>query len=574
MDAGLRDDAEVNGSSMGDCPHKVDLKAVSQELLDSEAPISAVERLKSLILEYAPFSPLPGGNLAEGETRLSSGLAVSPSMAAMCLNEHLRTQRFFSGLKQAVEVLLKDKPARQVSVLYAGCGPWATLALPLMSVYPASALRFTLLDIHPQSIASAQSLIGNLGFADYINDYVIADASEYRIATGELPDIILTETMNVTLRNEPQVAICRNLIGQAPQAIMIPEQVRIDLVQLAPAKEHSMVSSDYKGEIPLPQRERIHLGEVFTLDKGNITRWQSMDSDSLPAKSIALPEFLDPRLQLNLLTTITTYGDTTLSDYDSSLTLPVKLQVGEGVVPGHPVHFHYRLGAYPGLVAHQDVAQAERAKVERGDRIKLPFAFDSERLLGDLAQFAESEWIDHFVKHNYEGVWQAIPLRAKAGASHPIQQIYSDPTCNTFCDTDYLLRAPYMKELLEQFQCELLSVRLMKLTAGSRINEHIDPDLDIGSGYARLHIPITTNSQMEFLLNGEPVVMNPGECWYLRLSDPHSLNNDGDTDRVHIVIDAIANHWLSRFVAASESYSHHHNCGAANKHLNHAQVIA
>jgi len=564
----------MDESSMDDYPYTVDLNEVSRELIGPGMPIPAVERLKSLILEYAPFSPLQAGNIAEGETRLSSGLAVSPSMAAMCLNEHCRTHRFIAGLNQAVEALLKDNPKRQVSVLYAGCGPWATLALPLMSLYPASTLRFTLLDIHPESIASAQQLIAKLVLDDRVGDYVVADASEYQVPKDSLPDIILSETMNVTLRNEPQVAISRNLVGQAPQAILIPEQVLIDLVQLAPGKEHSMVSSDHEGEIPPPQRERIHLGEVFTLDKENIAQWQGSDDNSLPAHSIELPAFLDPRLQLNLLTTITTYGDITLGDYDSSLTLPTKLQLGESVVPGHPVHFHYRLGDHPGLVAQQDVVAADRPNVEGLDRIKLPLEFDSERLLKDLAQFTESEWIDHFVKQNYEGVWQAIPLRAKAGACHPIQQIYSDPSCTDFCATDYLQRTPYMKEVLEQFQCQLLSVRLMKLNAGSRIKEHIDPDLAMESGYARLHIPITTNSQMEFLLNGEPVVMNSGECWYLRLSDPHSLNNNGDSDRVHIVIDAIANHWLSACVAESEIDSHHHNFTAENKQLKHAYVIA
>ena len=31
----------------------------------------------------------------------------------------------------------------------------------------------------------------------------------------------------------------------------------------------------------------------------------------------------------------------------------------------------------------------------------------------------------------------------------------------------------------------------------------------------------------------------------LRLSDPHSVSNMGDSDRVHLVIDAAANDWLA-----------------------------
>ena len=41
------------------------------------------------------------------------------------------------------------------------------------------------------------------------------------------------------------------------------------------------------------------------------------------------------------------------------------------------------------------------------------------------------------------------------------------------------------------------------------------------------------------------VVLSEGECWYLRLSDPHSVENNGQSDRVHLVIDAKVNPWLA-----------------------------
>jgi hypothetical protein len=45
--------------------------------------------------------------------------------------------------------------------------------------------------------------------------------------------------------------------------------------------------------------------------------------------------------------------------------------------------------------------------------------------------------------------------------------------------------------------------------------------------------------------------MAPGECWYLRLSDPHRVANRGETDRIHLVIDCRANDWLRTLVAGS-----------------------
>ncbi len=48
--------------------------------------------------------------------------------------------------------------------------------------------------------------------------------------------------------------------------------------------------------------------------------------------------------------------------------------------------------------------------------------------------------------------------------------------------------------------------------------------------------------------------MRPWQCLYLRLSDPHSVVNRGDTDRVHLVIDAPVNDWIeSLLLEAAEA---------------------
>jgi hypothetical protein len=79
------------------------------------------------------------------------------------------------------------------------------------------------------------------------------------------------------------------------------------------------------------------------------------------------------------------------------------------------------------------------------------------------------------------------------------------------------------------------------------IKEHRDHDLAAEHGAARLHIPIVTNPAVDFVLNGRRVVMAAGECWYLRLSDPHSVDNGG-ADRIHLVIDIVANDWFRQLL--------------------------
>lgn len=179
------------------------------------------------------------------------------------------------------------------------------------------------------------------------------------------------------------------------------------------------------------------------------------------------------------------------------------------------------------------------------DRLKLPIRFDAERLASALEAFGEAAWTEHFVKQNYDGDWSVIPLRAQTGVAHPILMIYSDPTAREFVDTPLLAAAPYFAEVLAGFACPLQAVRLMRLAPGSVIKTHRDHDLDVEHGMARLHVPVTTNPEVEFVLNGYPVAMAPGEVWYLRLSDPHSVANRGHSDRVHLVIDASVDAWLA-----------------------------
>lgn len=186
------------------------------------------------------------------------------------------------------------------------------------------------------------------------------------------------------------------------------------------------------------------------------------------------------------------------------------------------------------------------------DRLHLPLHFDAEAMRRDLDLLKAEDWIAHFVRQNYEGAWDVLPLRAPAAARHAIQTIYSDPSAELFADTPLLERCRYFQDVLAVFQCPLQAVRLMRLTPGSAIRPHNDHDLATEYGRARLHIPVTTNGQVDFRLNGERVVMQEGECWYLRLSDTHSVVNGGTTDRVHLVIDAVVNPWLESMFEAAE----------------------
>lgn len=181
------------------------------------------------------------------------------------------------------------------------------------------------------------------------------------------------------------------------------------------------------------------------------------------------------------------------------------------------------------------------------DRLRLKIKLSSQQLIEDLERLEHLDWIQHFVTQNYNGDWDILPLRGPKEAVHPVMMAYSDPTCLEFEDTPFLKECPYISKVLDNFPFELHAVRLMSLSPGSRIKEHRDHDLSLEDGAIRLHIPIRTSADVDFKLNGESVNMLEGECWYLRLSDPHSVFNGSQIQRVHLVIDAPVTSSVSKF---------------------------
>ncbi len=318
--------------------------APGKELTDLIPQASA---LRALFERLTQFSIDPTRDIAAGETRLDSGLAISPTLAAMCIREPFRTLAFLRGLAEAIGDSLR--PDRPVCVLYAGCGPFALLAVPLMTVFSREQAMFTLLDVHQECIDTASVLVESLGLCSHLDGMICGDAAHYMIPADGRPDIIVSETMAVCLQNEPQVAIARNLVGQAPEALMIPQSVSVTVCLLDRSKEHVLMPADYVGEIPMPERDRVQLGGIFELDAASIRNWCGVAGERLPAGRVRLPKSPDDRYRICLMTGIEIYGKHRLRDYDSSLTIPQPLRGRSESLGGKSLQFYYKLGASPGL---------------------------------------------------------------------------------------------------------------------------------------------------------------------------------------------------------------------------------
>jgi hypothetical protein len=171
---------------------------------------------------------------------------------------------------------------------------------------------------------------------------------------------------------------------------------------------------------------------------------------------------------------------------------------------------------------------------------RLPLTFDATHLAGDLARCLALEWPDHFNARDYAGQWSSISLRSASGMAADIASV---PGQGGYRDTPLLDACPCFRRVIDTFRCEKETVRLLRLGAGSVIHEHSDPGAAYADGFFRVHIPIASNDATRFLVDGHRLTMHPGECWYANFSLPHSVRNDGATDRVHLVIDGRRNGW-------------------------------
>src|SRR5262245_4487809 len=114
-------------------------------LMDADAPLgasrAAAEELYSACSEEVPL-------LGTTPPALDSGKALSPADAARCVLDFRRTACYLQATAAALDAALQRWPQRPLRVLYAGCGPFAPLALPLARRHSAARVEFVLVDVH------------------------------------------------------------------------------------------------------------------------------------------------------------------------------------------------------------------------------------------------------------------------------------------------------------------------------------------------------------------------------------------------------------------------------------------
>jgi aspartyl/asparaginyl beta-hydroxylase (cupin superfamily) len=100
---------------------------------------------------------------------------------------------------------------------------------------------------------------------------------------------------------------------------------------------------------------------------------------------------------------------------------------------------------------------------------------------------------------------------------------------------------PIIDSILSQFYPPggtIVRAMAAKLVSGGVIKPHFDKHPSFHAGH-RIHIPITTNSRVRFMIDGRPYKFEVGKVYEINNQKQHSVMNKGADDRINFIFDYI-----------------------------------
>lgn len=132
---------------------------------------------------------------------------------------------------------------------------------------------------------------------------------------------------------------------------------------------------------------------------------------------------------------------------------------------------------------------------------------------------------------------ESIVLVFTDGSGWPEIEVRKEPGWDRLADA----AVPLMHDLIGRFYpAGGIIVRAMaaKLVAGGKIRPHRDSHPSFHHAH-RIHVPITTNPRVRFIIEGRPYQLEVGKAYELNNQMQHSVMNKGGDDRITFIFDYI-----------------------------------
>ncbi len=168
---------------------------------------------------------------------------------------------------------------------------------------------------------------------------------------------------------------------------------------------------------------------------------------------------------------------------------------------------------------------------------RLPVTFDVARLREEVERFTPNAWRAH--PQGFEGNSAMILVAANGEINDDLKGMMKP--------TPHLLSSPYLQQVLASFQTVVGRSRLMRIGPQRGVSSHVDINY-YWHNRTRVHVPIITHPDIEFVCNGKRVHMAAGEAWIFDNWKTHEVINPTDTTRIHLVFDTVGSAAFWRMV--------------------------
>jgi aspartyl/asparaginyl beta-hydroxylase len=132
---------------------------------------------------------------------------------------------------------------------------------------------------------------------------------------------------------------------------------------------------------------------------------------------------------------------------------------------------------------------------------------------------------------------ESIVMVFTDGSGWPDIEVSKQPGWDRLADA----AVPLMHEIVEKYYPAggtIIRAMAAKLMAGGKIKPHRDSHPSFHHGH-RIHVPITTNPRVRFMIDGRPYKFEVGKIYEINNQQLHSVMNKGQDDRITFIFDYV-----------------------------------
>lgn len=171
--------------------------------------------------------------------------------------------------------------------------------------------------------------------------------------------------------------------------------------------------------------------------------------------------------------------------------------------------------------------------------LQLPIQFDADALAREVHALGDDCW-----RKRMHGVAGNSALALVTTDGDPD----SDELAGDMRPTPLLERCPAIMQVMDALGATWGRSRLMRINGRSHLAAHVDTNY-YWQERMRVHVPIVTTPEVRFHCGDAEIHMAAGECWVFDTWRRHGVVNNGDVDRIHLVMDTVGGDGLWQLLA-------------------------